>query len=146
MVQVQLLVVVPLLISKLVGAYVIYQQDLGLVPLVPLNPYAIAQRNDLINKLSQFFSCPLCCEDLKEQNEDYESKIQDMVYEPMDEELAVLNVIPLPTTEQTMVDDGEQLQRNNAIVKEFLDVGKTVKKEEAKAADGGNSSVVIASE
>lgn len=136
MVPLQLLLLFPLLVD----AYVIYQQDLGLVPLVPVNPYAIAQRNDLINKLSQFFTCPLCCEDLKEPNEDFETKIEEVVYEPADEELAVLNVIPLATTEQTTVGDGEQLQRNNAIVKEFLDVGKTVKKEEA----GNNSTDAVA--
>lgn len=139
MVQVQLLVVTFLLVAKLVDAYVVYQQELGLVPLMSVNPYAIAQRNDLINQLNQLFSCPICCESPNEKNEEVGDKTEEMVYSPVDE-LAVLNVVPLPTTERTTVDDGEQLQRNNDIVKEFLEAGKTVKKEKAV---GQNNSVAL---
>lgn len=127
-------VVVLLLVLKLASAYVLYQQELGLVPVMPVNPYAIAQRNDLINKLNQLLTCPICCESRNEKNEDDEKQIDEVIYSPVDEELEVLNIVPLKTTERSTTNGGEQqMQRTNEIVKEFM--GKTVKKEKAENFD-----------
>lgn len=137
----QLLLIVVIL--KFSTGYVVYQQELGYVPLMSLNPYALAQRNDLINKLNQIFSCPICFEDHDEKDEDIENKVGEMMFAPVTEEFSVLNVIPLPTTEKTMMDDADELQRSNQIIKEFLDQSKTVKKEKAEVASNSNSSVIL---
>lgn len=136
MAAVTLWLAVSLLASKLSAAYVLYQQDLtqSYFPIVTqeVNPYAIAQHNDIVKKFYQLFSCPVCCEgeDTTEENEEDLSGVKEVVYSPFEEELTVLNVVPLKTTERSaLMEDAQELNRNNEIIKEFLGETRTVKKE-----------------
>lgn len=133
-----LVFVLQLFVSRLCLTYVIYQQDLtqSYIPIVTqeINPYAIAQHNDIVRKINQMFSCPFCCpicEEIKtrEEKDNEEEEIKPETFSPVEEELALLNVVPLKTTERSVLDEVEELKRSNEILKEFLQDTKTVKKE-----------------
>lgn len=134
------------LFSSIASSFVLFPSDLTqtYVPIFALqqqqatqqqvNPYAIAQQNDILRKLNQFFGCPFCCPICEEAEakaaKDEDEEIKELVYSPVEEELTVLNVVPLKTTEKSIFDDAEELVKRNQIAKDFLEENAgTVKKE-----------------
>lgn len=138
-----MLLVFSLVVFQPSTAYVLYQQSFIPIVTQEVNPYAVAQHTDIVRKLEQLFSCPFCCpvceDHLKRDDEDEEDDIEEVVYSPIEEELTVLNVMPLRTTEKPKPtnEDMAELERKNQIVKEFLEDRGTVKKENPGGSSNG---------